>query len=123
MKSPYKFRDMQSPFILARVTQVLHCAREVGHKEGTSVDTILIEEIGHTLEQEAWLDRSGWYVTFRCDPLTVGSSWDRRNVLVSRFLKALSDVYGVIDKVQESSNETTDHVHVFFSTGSHSIGD
>ena len=63
MRMKYDLRDMQNPHVRRLVVAVLAAA-------DPARDHIIVEEIGGTLTQEAWLDRTGTYVDFRLSPGT-----------------------------------------------------
>jgi hypothetical protein len=84
----------------------------------TRGDEIILEEIGTTLEQLAYLDRTGWFVTWRLAPLyrEIPSIIEAGN----RFAERLKSHFASKTHFEVFENEKRT---LYVTTGTNSIGD
>lgn len=123
MENTFSLRDLQNPHNADKLNKVLSCARAF---RNNYVDQIILEKFGAWLNQTAWTDETGWHITFRCDPLTVGGHVEKRTALVHDFLACLDTVFMTSKArrtVTEMGPELTSEIKVIYHTGTNSIGD
>jgi hypothetical protein len=85
---------------------------------------VLLEDAGSWLQQDAWVDRTGFYMTVRLAPLDVGRPEVRAEGrrLVAGFVDAFLGRDGVSYEGEELYEEGG-RLTVFVETAHHSIGD
>jgi len=123
-KHSFEICDLMNVSYFKHLETVLETARKF---KSPVCNKIIIIDYGHTLVQNECNDETGWFVKFRCDPLTVRTDWSKRTLLVGEFIRALQDTFGLSAKhvVDEGQSEKMCEasVEVYFSTGIQSIGD
>lgn len=68
IKHPFKASDLVNPHYTALAVEMGRIVREANKEIGLE-DAVLLEEFGTTLEQQAWQDVTGYYITFRPHPI------------------------------------------------------
>ena len=68
IKHPFKVADALNPHMYALLGEVARIVKAACEPTGIS-DAILLEEFGTTLTQCAWVDETGYYITFRPHPI------------------------------------------------------
>lgn len=126
IKTPIDIREMQSPYVRRKLISILEAA-DLFRDSRTScvVDRVILKDAGTILTQLAWSDETGFYVVFRCDPLTISGKPETRAKLVSEFIAELDRIF-VLPKsksVIELGNDLEDAVEVRYVMSSHTIGD
>ena len=65
IKYPVKLSDLHNNYMLIKLNDVVDVFRTASLSTGLEADTIILEDFGNTVVQNAWTDDTGWYVTYR----------------------------------------------------------
>lgn len=121
---PIKMSDLSNESNLGFVTDVMKSFRV--HNLKVTYGCMEIEEVGHTLVQEAWRDSTGVYVKYRLLPSDADrlGARDAANAFGKDFVELVCNRFKVKGKECTILNTGTDRDFLaWVSTGSHSIGD
>jgi hypothetical protein len=130
MKSPLSTRDLQNKYVRGKYNQIFQILDDIMSKTkfgppyylNTSGNEIILEEIGTTLQQLAWIDRTGWFITWRLAPLykDIPSIIEAGNT----FSKRLKEFFGgSVKESFETFDEESGRRTAYFVTSVNSIGD
>lgn len=100
-----------------------HVAKEADYMER---DNVILEDVGHWLQQSAWTDETGYYIKLRLHP-----SYNHQAKVQEAGRKVVQGFIDLFPGEKEVFKEnhialedgTTDTVTIVVQTGSHSIGD
>lgn len=121
---PIKMCDLGNEWNLGFVTDVMKSFRE--HNLKVTYGCMKVEEIGHTLVQEAWTDSTGMYVKYRLLPLDAENPNAREaaRAFGKSFVELVCSRFKLKGKESTAFNNATDHDFIaWVHTGTHSIGD
>lgn len=122
---PIKMSDLSNESNLGFVTDVMKSFRV--HNLKVTYGCMEIEEVGHTLVQEAWRDCTGVYVKYRLLPCDADKVGAREAALAfgKEFVELASSRFKVRGHRETNilNTGTNRDFLAWVSTGSHSIGD
>jgi len=124
IKQPFTVREAINPHYIALLTEVGRLVREVSESTGVGRDAIILEGFGSTVVQGAWIDETGYYITFRPHPMY--SHLDRiaaaLKTLEEKFVKSFNNRKEPVVTVEDPEDKNS-KITVQVTTDSYSIGD
>jgi hypothetical protein len=123
VKKSLVIKDLHNTCLLTKLIAVVEIFKELSLETGCGVDTLVLEDFGTTLVQNAWTDDTGWFITYRLHPLyshlarVVEASLTAQKRLCCAFYSNKMTVECIDDKDRDT------RITVFISANSYSIGD
>jgi len=121
IKQPYTFHDMANSHVQSRVTKVIELFRNEAKAAGYDGGDLIIEAIGGTIQQNAWTDVCGEYVTYRITPLF--SSHPKLRAAALRAENAFSSLGKDFKKVPHDPGNPNTLVTLYVTVSQQSTGD
>ena len=125
IKHSFKTSDLVNPQYTALAVEMGKIVREV-NKEINLPDAVLLEEFGTTLQQQAWQDVTGYYITFRPHPMYSHQERVARalKMVEERFIKQFKvDPRYTPQAAAHEAGDPNSKITVSVVTDSFSIGD